>query len=451
MIRNGDVLTIGGKNVKVLGELGSGGQGAVYRVVVNGEEKALKIYHSFVDKAVVDSIISLSSKKSPGEAFIWPENACLNAEGKLCYLMKLRPQGYVNMDGISSGARKGVHYTALLNACINTVKAFRILHSAGYAFLDINHGGFFVNPDTGDILIADCDNITPNGTNPGGMTGFQGYMAPELLVKMSGQGSHLPYVTPDIYTDRFSLSILIHFILTHQHPLQGPRYLCSDVSRESDANCELLNFGLDPVYIMDPVNKSNQATAELHANFLSIWKELPSYFREALIRAFSHDTLYVANPNGNYSFRQKRMDEKEWLKALFRLRSNTVVCPRCGNDVFLVGNKPSCPQCGSVIAIEYAVRVSHGDYYVPLHGKSIFAKGQLTTADIDDHISDTWLKVVNSDGRQVVKNCSQQLFHVETREGKSARMPPEGACALEDLIGGKIIIKDNDVISIRKI
>lgn len=442
----GDVIKTEKGLIKIEQLLGEGGQGTVYKVDFNGEKKALKVYLAPVPKAVEKSLLNLSKRPCISNAFVWPEYAFIE-NGVIHYIMKLRPSGYISMDEVTSGNTRGIHYRERLAACINIVKAFRILHDSGYAFLDINHGGFFVDPKNGDVLIGDCDNIVPSGENPGNMLGFEGYIAPELIVSRSGKANNLGNVSPDKYTDSHSLAVLIHLMLTFQHPLMGPRYMKSDIAETGEADLELETFGLNPVYIMDPSNTSNRATPEIHENFLSIWNEFPNYMKELMYKAFSHDVLYVGNPNGKYSNRQNRLREKDWLDALFRLKSNTVICPSCGNDVFLQGKHPSCPKCGKLVDIKYAAKLSCAGYPVPLQGETELYKGQLMEANIDDHISDVYLRVVLSkSGALSLKNTSPDMLFRAQKDGHYADFKPGMVLPLS--AGLEITINGNSKINI---
>lgn len=38
-----------------------------------------------------------------------------------------------------------------------------MLHRHGYSYQDLNDGNFFINPESGDVLICDNDNVMPQG------------------------------------------------------------------------------------------------------------------------------------------------------------------------------------------------------------------------------------------------------------------------------------------------
>ena len=102
-------------------------------------------------------------------------------------------------------------FYALCTAAINIIEAFRALHNNGYSYQDINNGNFFINPENGDVLICDNDNVSPFGTNLGIM-GKQRWMAPEIVMGKND---------PDKNSDRFSLAVVLFRLLFINHPLEG--------------------------------------------------------------------------------------------------------------------------------------------------------------------------------------------------------------------------------------
>lgn len=430
MRKEGELILTSQGEIKLVKLLGEGGQGAVFKVLFNGHEKALKVYKSRISDEAVASIIGLSRNPSPGEAFLWPEYAFLD-DGILCYIMPLKPSDYIGMNELTSGKPIGFHYDKRITACLNIINAFRNLHSRGYAFLDINYGGFFVNPKNGDVLIADCDNVVENGVNLINMYGFPGAVAPELVVSRSPEGAHLKskHVVPDKYTDYHSLAVLIHLIMTHQDPLQGKKYLTTE---GDERTLELETYGTDPVYIMDPVNLSNRADAKLHGNFLSIWNEFPSYFQEVFQKAFSKDVLSVGKVGGIYENRQNRVTEREWLDVLFRLRSNAVVCPRCGYDIFIKNRDLVCDNCQNQMTIDFAAHIKN-KYFIPVHALTELAKAQVMESNMDDTSITTYLKVADvGAGKLGMKNTSPDDILLKNKENKQLYLQPGQSVPLMD-------------------
>ena len=100
----------------------------------------------------------------------------------------------------------------IIDAALNIVSAYRILHNNGYCYQDLNNGNFFINPDTGRVLICDNDNVAPDGTHTG-IIGKPGYIAPEIIL---GQKEE----------DRAKRKMPVHLVWT-AFPCQSSSLCCS--------------------------------------------------------------------------------------------------------------------------------------------------------------------------------------------------------------------------------
>ena len=214
---------VAGGQAEVLGEFGSGGQGTVYKANYNGQIYALKWYHPGVfhgkEHEFYQNIENNISKGAPTSAFLWPKAITRVCNGQFGYLMDIRPDGYEELTNYFVGSRKQKQvrfksFSAICNAAIQIINAFRELHNNGYSYQDINNGNFFIKPDSGDVLICDNDNVSPFGTNLGIM-GKQRWMAPEIV---TGQND------PDKNSDRFSLAVVLFRLLFISE--QPDRCLC---------------------------------------------------------------------------------------------------------------------------------------------------------------------------------------------------------------------------------
>ena len=70
-------------------------------------------------------------------------------------------------------------FRILCKAAIDLAECFRKLHAQGLCYKDINLGGPFIDPSTGDVMICDTDNVRVNKT-PGNII-FIFFAAPELI------------------------------------------------------------------------------------------------------------------------------------------------------------------------------------------------------------------------------------------------------------------------------
>ncbi len=396
--------------------LGSGGQGIVYLVDFNGMDYALKWYD--IDKiknarAFRKNIENNIKDGAPSEKFLWPKYLTKeNSEGTFGYIMDLRPQGYdsfvdilntyrLDIDELTGRATKSsVQFSSLhsmVTAVINIVNAFRQLHRAGKSYQDLNDGGFFINVNTGDILVCDCDNIAPDGSNFG-IGGKPGYMAPEVVRGIA---------KPNVQTDKYSLAVVLFKLLFRGDPMEGEKVVKDVCLTETS---ELKHYGQQAVFVYDPDDTSNRPVRGIHDNVIKFWRIYPAYVREAFIRSF---TTGIREPN-------KRIIENEWQKLFIRLRSEIIVC-NCGRTNFtsmfekVDDASYRCPKCSAEFV---SLSFSNRDYRIPLYVGSRFYECEI------DPKSDDFQKVAGElvenklkPGMLGIKNSSEKVWRVKMPDG----------------------------------
>lgn len=347
-----------GKTIVVGEYIGGGGQGDVYKVTYDGQQKALKWYRNpaLVPKNLYDILCSNARNGSPGNAFMWPietteyhevtlqtKDGARNVE-TYGYVMDLIPSGYYSFGEFLLTNKRFSSYRVAIDACLEISKVFRVLHSKGLCYQDLNAGNFFFKPATGDVVICDCDNVTKHGVSTG-IIGTPGFMAPELVkddweyvhnkddYRNEYRQTHRRRVQPDYKTDRFSMAVLIFEILTLTNPLCGKRAL-----RPQDYNLKVRLYGYNALFMFDPDSNENEPHPDVHGNAIAVWNALPSYMKELFQRAFSQEALKNANA---------RMNEGEWLKSLVRMRADIFTCPACGARGELFTDSASKTKCGA--------------------------------------------------------------------------------------------------------
>ena len=362
-------MEYGGK-AKVLRVIGSGGQGTVYQVQYNGMKWALKWYD--VDKmrnpkAFRANIKNNISDGPPSKQFLWPKYLTKeNEDGTFGYLMELKPESFdsfvdilntykLSVDPLTGrSTKKPVRFAslyAMTTAVINIVNAFRQLHRAGKSYQDLNDGGFFINVDTGAVLVCDCDNIAPDGNNFG-IGGKPGYMAPEVVRGVA---------KPNVQTDKYSLAVVLFKLLFRGDPMEGEKVVKDVCLTESS---ELKHYGQNAVFVYDPEDTSNRPVRGIHDNVIKFWRIYPDYIKDAFIKSF---TVGISEPN-------KRIIENEWQKLFLRLRSEIISCS-CGRTNFSsMFERPDiktfkCPKCGSMFG---SLKFSNRPYRVPLYLGCVF-------------------------------------------------------------------------------
>ena len=318
----------------VVGEcLGSGGQGEVYRVsVVDGsmaQSLALKWYFpEWSTRQQWADLAWLTEQAPPSASFLWPIDMAVAKVGRQTssfgYVMPLRPPRYHSCVGIVSG-RLDISFSSLLRACLLLADAFLSLHAKGLCYRDISFGNAFIDPTSGDVLIADNDNVAINVEGSVGIRGTDRFMAPEVV-----RGEALPSVATDLY----SLAVLLFYLLMVSHPLEGRRMLHGDVFGRDDA-ADL--YGWHPLFVFDPEDGSNSPDPDRHQNAAMYWRLYPQMLRDLFVRAFT---------DGLHSPVDGRVREGEWRDCMARLLDLLIQCS-CGAEVFVEPDGRPVAPCWS--------------------------------------------------------------------------------------------------------
>lgn len=403
-----------GDEAIVISELGSGGQGTVYRVRYNGKEYALKWYHSgvFGDKSeeFYKNLENNITKGAPSPSFLWPLYITKTYDNSFGYLMDLRPAGYYELTDffVNTARRKQIRFQsfdAVVNAAINIISGFRELHNSGYSYQDINNGNFFIDPKNGNVLICDNDNVSPAGINLG-ILGKQRYMAPEVV---TGKNA------PDKQSDRFSLSVILFRLLFINHPLEGVRSTPPCMTKEFERKY----YGEEPVFIYDPNITTNRPIIGTDANLKKFWAAYPEYIKQMFIKAFSQDVMQN---------RENRIIEKEWMDAFFRLKASIVTCPYChdkdGTFINQTG-KNYCidPKCQKPIVVNNTLKLQ--SFELPL-----FPGVRIMHYHIDsltqDIKSQVGIIIMNPKNPNLfgIKNLSNQIWIVDLPDGTQKEVAP---------------------------
>lgn len=342
----GTILTSASGNAyKVMKLLGEGGQGFVYEVDCNGQRYALKWYKGKTARKEQKAIIeNLLQQPKPSEEFLWPLDLLTHGE-LFGYVMPLRSKRFKDIPALLK-RKTEPSFKTLCQIGLNLVTAYRKLHARGYSYCDINFGNVFFDPDTGDVLICDNDNVTIDGMEQSQVMGTLGFMAPELVKANVYNTSEKPSTA----TDLFSLSVLLFYLFMMHHPLLGAK---EDAIRCFDYNAQVKLYGMEPVFIFDPVDKSNKALRGVHDNAIIFWSLYPEYFKKLFVKAFTDGMI---NPN-------RRVQEVEWQRAFIQMLNNIMVCPDCGAENFYNEMKEKqmvnhiCWGCDKALSIPVSIRI----------------------------------------------------------------------------------------------
>jgi serine/threonine protein kinase len=354
--------------------LGAGGQGEVWKVKVGDKNLALKWY--FLEQASEEQRIALESlvqKGPPSDRFLWPLDLATSSlsEG-YGYVMPLRPPTYKNIVDLMKG-RITPTFRALAKAGFQLAFSFGRVHLSGLCYKDISFGNVFFDPQIGDIFICDNDNVRVNKSPHCSVLGTPRFMAPEVV-----RGEALPSTE----TDRFSLAVLLFYMLMLAHPLDGER---ESSIRCLDEPAMRKLYGSEPIFIWDPNDESNRPDTERHHNALEFWKIYPEFLKKLFTRTFTDG---IRDPvNG-------RVTETEWQKGLVRLQDSIIYCFSCSSkgvenfyDAEMVkqGEKSACWNCKKNIPLPFRIRLKGkaGESIVMLNHDTMLFPHHLEGKDFD--------------------------------------------------------------------
>ncbi|MCD8207470.1 MAG: serine/threonine-protein kinase [Bacteroidales bacterium] len=399
------------KSCKIIRELGRGGQGIVYLVDYDGGQYALKWYIIDTKPEFYTNLENNVKQGAPSSNFLWTLAITKRQCGSFGYIMKLRPKEYKELGSFMLAKSRFASVDALLEACLQICSAFQKLHILGLSYQDMNDGNFFINPDTGDVLICDNDNVAPDKMTTG-IVGKSGYMAPEIVDKAS---------MPNRYTDYFSLAVILFIMIYLNRPFEGRRVSsCPCLTEEAERKL----FGRECVFIMDPTNNSNRPDPSLHINVLRRWPLFPRILRETFIKAFCSEA--IKDPT-------KRIMDKTWQKVLIQVRSQYAYCPSCGKKTFIDPDGTcKCVMCDSTI--QKTLILKAGNYKIPIvKGQKVYKTQVQISSNVG--LNDAYAEVItNPSGKLGFKNVSNEPWTVTTPTNEIKVIEPgRGFPALEKL------------------
>lgn len=393
-----------GRKAVVTQVLGDGAQGEVYLAKVGSQDYALKMYKKQPSATFIANLESNIQAGSPSPAFLWP--LALTEERKqVGYLMDLIPRHFQSFISMINGQAPFNSLRSQLNWCINLCMAFKELHSRGYSYQDLNDGGFFLDPETGEALICDNDNVTADKNNLG-IIGKMKYMAPEVVLGKE---------EPDKYSDYFSLAIILFLTLTLNHPFLGERlrnYPCFDEAAEFDL------FGKHPLYLFNPNDTSNRPIRGDNPYLPKRWAAIPSYVKEGFRRVFV---------DGLKDRENGRPTELEWIKLLFRWRDEIVTCRR--DNFQYAASLGACPNCGDETPSLPSLTLGNYEIVLDLHARLYQPHIDKYSANYSSIVGEV-ISSKNNPSHWGIRNLSTAEWNLTDATGGHLTVPPQSVAPL---------------------
>ena len=324
------------------------------------------------------------------EWFIPPDNQTKEFTGKAIY-----------------GIQQGVFpYRNLILAGFHLARAIDLLHRKGMAHSDLSLMNVFIEPETGRVSIIDCDNLACDGYLEHQVRGTPGFIAPELLPGKNGS-------TVNTKTDRFSLGVLIFYLLMLRHPLvgnQGEDW--SPTYRDVEDS-----FGSRAVFTEHPTNVSNRYGGSFpHVRFDSLPEELRKMFGDVFVHGLNDP--------------EKRPTARRWAQSLWSAYEDTLECSECTQRFFLSPSAGSCPFCrGRLNGPHYRLKAANGRSLLAEHGRKIFPHHAKTAKDFDfsEELCEFQLRPMEDGSkRMILRNLSAPRMSLVVKGTSRACAPAQG-------------------------
>jgi serine/threonine protein kinase len=320
ILPNGEyVVSRSNTTYKVIKKFNDGGQAQLYLVESDNKTYVLKVY--FVGQGTKrqrEILVRLLDLEPPSRCFVWPIDLVdLKKYNTIGYIMNHIDAPYSKLEDLLCEEETPNLFRDIIAAYLLSDALFR-LHIRGLIYGDISDTNVWLNRDTGDIRIIDCDNIIFSNEQSavGGTLPFQ---APEVILQELDSGK--AQLSAD--TDRHSLANVLFHILFHHHPLRG---LKENEYRVENKATMIEMFGKHPIFIYDPKNSENRPDPETQAIVEFFWEKYPQFIKDLFITTFTDG---LNNPKTG------RIREIIWRKNLLKLRDSIVRCSNCGMDNFI--------------------------------------------------------------------------------------------------------------------
>ena len=200
---------------------------------------------------------------------------------------------------------------------------FAMLHDTNRAYCDISGNNILVNTDpaVASVCMIDIDNIYIPGGDSGNVLGTSRYMAPEIMNKQ---------VLPDIFTDAYSLAVILFELIRVGHPYIGD--MVEDGTSEQQTQAYL---GMYP-YVDDDASDINRSSQMLPSEVV-FTNHLSDLFQQTFVKGKDN--------------RVQRVPARDFAIACLEASNKVMKCPKCGNWHLALPNNNKenvCPWCDDI-------------------------------------------------------------------------------------------------------
>jgi DNA-binding helix-hairpin-helix protein with protein kinase domain len=320
-----EVIDGQGKQVRLGKRLNKGGEGAVYDLPDSANNLA-KIYLKPPTVDRVNKIKAMPTIRSKAllELAAWPIDLLRdrNSGNPIGFIMPNFPnrKDIHHLYGPKSRlqAFPGADWRFLVRAAANSARAFAVVHDAGHAIGDVNHGSVLVARDA-TVKLVDCDSfqVSSQGRQYLCDVGVETFTPPEL------QGVSFRGIVRTPNHDNFGLSVMIfHLLFMGRHPFAGRFLGAGDMPiARAIKECRFpYSVNLKAMQMEPP-----PGTPPL----LFVGADVAQMFE----RAFSQAAINNTRPTA-----------RAWADAMHTLEKNT---KRCGTNAghWHPGHLLECPWC----------------------------------------------------------------------------------------------------------
>ena len=404
--------------------LTAGGQGEIWLVADDrNQEYVLKWYHpnqsTTQQKAAIGALITEHRPKSPPwpieavKRFVWPIDLINpHGSGQFGYIMeKIDTKKYIEMGELHRRGKQ-LPFATLAEIGYQLAQSYRALHLAGLCYCDISKGNMLFDPNTGNVLICDNDNVGENGKVKSQILGTWEFMSPEII---------LGNATPSTQTDLHSLATLLFYLWMCHHPLHG-NLECAIRSWDIPAKRRI--YGEKPVFIFDPNDKSNRPDDLDYETVRKLWELCPQKIKDLFVKAFTEG---LRNPD-------RRVTEGEWQRAFLQLKENNLQCPHCNieNNLWAQDARELlCRKCKKKISVPGYLAIGMNFHLALVAGVKL-KSSHLNPEWSSDDILGAMVENPNNPGNWGIRNHTQDTWKITFADGEIKEVPPGRAAPLVD-------------------